>query len=166
MPLETTEGRALLTAYRVPPSVDSMVVIDDGGTVVGMLVLVVVVVGQLAVRGRHANRKVSLSTRGRVPCGAVARMRKRVLPTARRFGFVTSTNAPRQDEPPPAVNTGSTCRPRTRTPSRVLGGTHAGRVESCWPVQIWTGILHAPSRIEYSEWTWRWTNGAGTERPS
>src|ERR671937_749962 len=22
------------------------------------------------------------------------------------------------------------------------------------------GIRHAPSRIEYSEWTWRWTNGA------
>src|SRR5581483_4731479 len=29
------------------------------------------------------------------------------------------------------------------------------------------GIRHAPSRIEYSEWTWRWTNGAvsGTARP-
>src|SRR5579875_890849 len=23
-----------------------------------------------------------------------------------------------------------------------------------------SGIRHAPSRIEYSEWTWRWTNGA------
>src|SRR5438132_4318341 len=22
------------------------------------------------------------------------------------------------------------------------------------------GIRHAPSRIEYSEWTWRWTKGA------
>jgi hypothetical protein len=21
-------------------------------------------------------------------------------------------------------------------------------------------MRHAPSRIEYSEWTWRWTNGA------
>ena len=28
------------------------------------------------------------------------------------------------------------------------------------------GILHAPSRIEYSEWTCRWTNGALTGRPS
>src|SRR5687767_13091250 len=29
-----------------------------------------------------------------------------------------------------------------------------------------SGIRHAPSRIEYSEWTWRWTNGAsGTRRP-
>src|SRR5579864_542301 len=29
------------------------------------------------------------------------------------------------------------------------------------------GIRHAPSRIEYSEWTWRWTNEAvsGTARP-
>src|SRR5579862_4918205 len=31
-----------------------------------------------------------------------------------------------------------------------------------------SGIRHAPSRIEYSEWTWRWTNGAtgigGTDR--
>jgi hypothetical protein len=24
-----------------------------------------------------------------------------------------------------------------------------------------SGIRHAPSRIEYSEWTWRWTKGAG-----
>ena len=29
-----------------------------------------------------------------------------------------------------------------------------------------SGIRHAPSRIEYSEWTWRWTNGAsGTGSP-
>src|SRR5205807_8109747 len=29
------------------------------------------------------------------------------------------------------------------------------------------GIRHAPSRIEYSEWTWRWTKGASdTGRPS
>src|SRR5438105_12421548 len=29
------------------------------------------------------------------------------------------------------------------------------------------GMRHAPSRIEYSEWTWRWTKGAvsGTARP-
>src|SRR5207237_2104467 len=28
------------------------------------------------------------------------------------------------------------------------------------------GMRHAPSRIEYSEWTWRWTNGAsGTDDP-
>src|SRR5205085_9845764 len=29
------------------------------------------------------------------------------------------------------------------------------------------GIRQAPSRMEYSEWTWRWTNGAvsGTARP-
>src|SRR6266568_3057920 len=28
------------------------------------------------------------------------------------------------------------------------------------------GMRHAPSRIEYSEWTWRWTKGApGTGRP-
>ena len=26
-----------------------------------------------------------------------------------------------------------------------------------------SGIRHAPSRIEYSEWTWRWTNGADEE---
>src|SRR5436305_10703520 len=24
-----------------------------------------------------------------------------------------------------------------------------------------SGIRHAPSRIEYSEWTWRWTKSAG-----
>src|SRR4051812_16040104 len=29
------------------------------------------------------------------------------------------------------------------------------------------GTRHAPSRIEYSEWTWRWTKGASdTGRPS
>ena len=30
------------------------------------------------------------------------------------------------------------------------------------------GIRHAPSRIENSEWTWRWTNGtvSGTGKPS
>src|SRR5437588_1977819 len=29
------------------------------------------------------------------------------------------------------------------------------------------GMRHAPSRMEYSEWTWRWTKGAvsGTARP-
>src|SRR5690242_707329 len=26
-----------------------------------------------------------------------------------------------------------------------------------------SGMRHAPSRIEYSEWTWRWTNGTASD---
>ena len=39
-------------------------------------------------------------------------------------------------------------------------------ISRCAAFSASAGILQAPSRIEYSEWTCRWTNGALTGWPS
>ena len=58
------------------------------------------------------------------------------------------------------------CEARSRPAIEPWSVSDTAGISSSAAFRASAGIRHAPSRIEYSEWTCRWTNGALTGRPS